>query len=275
MSDAEPSVALAVDHLKVDKVSIWNSSEASVLVKLTPLLSVFITGIALLVSSGIQVWQGTSGNQEKTETAWRGALEKVTLEDKQAIVAALEMQTFFEDKRYGEQARALATVILPKVTDPDAFDTALFAMRGGPRAMNERHYASMARAITNELHNLHASAMQSRGDGSVATDSTFGDFVEHPERFLNDTTQTRELHMAQADTWKLDSISDILHNTWRDARTQQLPRDTDLSGIALMNRDFSGIDFRNAGMDGAMFLGACKVRQEWLPSNVAVHCGKP
>lgn len=139
--------------------------------------------------------------------------------------------------------------------------------------MNERHYASMARAITNELHNLQTTAMQSRGEGIVASDSTFADFVEHPEKFLNDTTQTRELHLAQADAWKLDSISDILSTSWKAARNQQLQRDTDLSGIAIMNHDFSDIDFRSAAMEGTVFLGACKVRRDWLPPGVPVLCG--
>ena len=272
MEDAKTSVALSVDHLKVDRVSIWNSDRTGTLVKLAPLITAFVTAVALLVSTATNAWLSEAGMVERNNTAWRNALEKVSMEDKQAVVGTLEMQTFFGDKEYGKQARAIAAVLLPRVSDPSAFDTALYQMRNGSRSLNELHYATMARTITSSLHNLYVLAKGSRTADQLPPDSSFENFVQHPEAFVQGTAEADWLERAQGETWKLDSVSNILSDSWKQSNTHAIASSMDLSGIIFSGHDFSGIDFRAVDMEGSSFVGSCKVDPQALPSKVLVLC---
>ena len=99
-----------------------------------PLLALVVTAIALvyqskqfkttLIEQQKQSWRNQKQRREASEDAqWREALKLVSFKDQASSqVGLFAMQGFFSSERHGAQARTIASVILPNITNVNAFD---------------------------------------------------------------------------------------------------------------------------------------------------------
>jgi hypothetical protein len=106
-------------------------------------------------------------------------------------------------------------------------------------------------------------------------DQSFGAFLQHPRRFIDEQKHSDDLKEALIQIWELDSVSGALSTIWGGRPGDRPPVQiaSDLTGgITFLNNDFRGIDFRNTNMEGVAFYGNCKVDEEKVPPLVTQQC---
>jgi hypothetical protein len=267
MSDDDSSVAVSVGNIHVDKAVVTNQPPRSgreTLLKLTPLLSVLITGIALITSSGLQVWQTRSDSTQKTEEDWRAALDKVA-DQQDPLVGSLEMQSFMTNPKYRSRSGSIIAVKLPKIADAEEFDAAFAVMPDRIDKTNQDVLIHVARSISQDLQEHYNQDLKLLSTNKQAG-KTFSAFILNPDDFDLDA---KELTYVLTQTWKLDSTIRGLQRVWtrKDADTAVSPEGEDLSQIEFYGAgstvdkaiNFTGVSFKNADLSNSAFLGNCIV----------------
>jgi hypothetical protein len=281
MSSEESTVAVSVGNIHVDKAVVSTQppmSNRETLLKLTPLLSVLITGIALITSSGLQVWQTHSDSTQKTEEDWRAALDKVA-DQEDPLVGSLEMQSFMTNPKYRDRSGSIIAVKLPKIPDAEEFDAAFAVMPDRIDKTNQDVLIHVARSISQDLQDHYNDDLKLLPEGQ-RTGKTLSGFLLNPDDF--DLTAT-ELNYVLTQTWKLDSTIRGLQRVWtrKDADSAVSPEGEDLSQIEFYGAgstldkaiNFTGVSFKDADLGNSAFLGNCIVTD---PSAKAVsQCVTP
>ena len=276
MATPNSTPLVGVQKVDVENVNLsvpGKDSSAQKWIALTPLLSLLITALTLLSSSILQFYQGHSGSMQKEDSDWRSALEKVSLEQNSAAIGTFEMQSFLGTRRHRDQARSIATALMPNIVDKYEFDAAFFVLLEKTDQNNQNDILSIARSISNDLRELHQNATRANGCRLV-NDCSLSMFVMQPEQFLDSETQANELRQALTDAWKLESVCSGLSSIWgtKGSRTSVEPKKSDLSGIIFLNNDYSGVDFREASMQDTEFIGKCSVDKDKLPRGFLSNC---
>jgi len=87
-----------------------------------PLLSVLTLAVTIIT----QTLQQRDQERSRQDTIWRGTIEEFKSATQRnvafgGLLAQVKLKPFFKSTEYGEQANQLARLVLPRVTDRDAF----------------------------------------------------------------------------------------------------------------------------------------------------------
>lgn len=264
------STMVDVQNVDIDHVNLTNvskSNAAQTWVALTPLLTVLITAVGLVLSFWIQMVQQHNTARQKIDSDWRAAIEKAAANEGSSAFIALEMQSFEADPVYGRLAKSIAIGALPTVNNQFQFDTAYAGLIEHTEADDQDEVISIARNLSLRLMKLHDSALQGLQSDSGLADKSLANYVAHPERFYPEGARTPQLQEAEQAAWELDSVSAGLSTLWHGTKTIRAirPGSVDLSGVIFLNHDYKGIDFTRTSMDETYFFGDCSVDLERLP----------
>ncbi len=229
-----------------DKIRFWTAT-------LLPTLAFLVTAGTFLY----QIQQGKVAAQAQEDSQWRLALEKIAGDSQSAPIGALEMQSFFNSSRYDKESRPVAATLLPKIDDLSLFDVVFFDLLGKTTKQSQQELIVLARSLTSRLRDQWSACPKA----SLPADNSFAHFLKNPEDFYddNDQTQGKEEMKVDADEWKLDSVIHGLTELWQDPRSQVTPRGQDLAGIAFLNGNYKGVDFRGAQLSDTAFYGKCNI----------------
>jgi hypothetical protein len=191
-------------------------------------------------------------------------------------VGAFQMESFLDDKGHRDQAREIAATLLPKIEDKFTFDVLFFDLSSGITNDNQNQIVTLDGILVGKLRDDYDKAMSHKGSKPLPPDTSFANFIQHPDLFLDDESQSYLLADALNTAWELDSTSSGLSSAWKQgAGINVSPKDQDLSGIVLLNNDFSGIDFQEASsMRDAMIIGDCMINGTKIPEGVFKRCAK-
>jgi hypothetical protein len=255
-----------VDHMNI---AVREKTASSLnLTALTPLLSILIAGLTLLSTSLIQIYQSQRSAVQNEDTEWRNALEKISLDDEKAAIGTFEMQSFSEGERHKAQARSISAALMPNITDKYEFDAAFFVLLDKTDQSNQADVVAIARTLSNQLRSLYDTAVALKGCKGQPN-CTFAEFVDEPGNFYENATQSDALQRSLSDLWKLDSVSQGLSGIWHRRNGVDIhPGQLDLGGIVFTDHDFSNIDFSQAPLSEAEFLGNCPFKNGKLPTGV-------
>ena len=204
--------------------------------------------------------------REANEDAqWREALKSVSFRDAASSqMGVLAMQAFFASPAYSSQARAIAALLLPNISNAYAFDEVLSAM--GPPHTDRSNYHDLTGIAQmlgfDQRARFHISGPASRKNTPFLMESVSA-MKANPKDFDRDKDQ-----QTRVAAWELDTVSRTLRSVWTDKDPQKrlLPSGWRLSGAVLENGDCDGLDFSetdfsfgilfNSSFKGAHFAGA-------------------
>ena len=168
MAQLATSPLVDVQKVDIDHVNVGGtgkSSTSQTLNALTPLLTVLITAIGLVFTFCFQLVQNRTAGLEKVDTDWRTAVEKISPDEKAAAAGAFEMQSFYTDRKYSDQAKTIAAVVLPSVPDKTEFDAALFELLGNTSQQNQGQIITIAKGVSDQIRDLcHDFAIEENED---------------------------------------------------------------------------------------------------------------
>jgi hypothetical protein len=238
------------------------------------LIATLLPALAFVVTAGTFLYQMKQGNvatQAQEDSQWRSALEKIKTDSESAPIGALEMHSFFASRQYAKEARPVAAMLLESVDDRSVFDLVYFDLVYDKQHQNQEELITLARALTERLSTEQEKCMRAAGKQLPPPDGSFAEFLKAPEHFCDDE---KDLEKIDADTAKLDSVSQGLSDLWKNRHLHMSPAKQDLAGVAFLNGDFSGLDFRHAVLRGAGFYGDCHLTGAQLDQRESVdHCG--
>lgn len=199
------------------------------------------------------------------DAQWREALKSVSFRDPASSqIGAIAMQGFFGSSQYSSQARAIAALLLPNVSNVYVFEEVLSRM--GPPHTDRSNYhdvTGIARMLgLDERARLHISGAASKKNTPFLGEA-LGAVRANPKDSDRDKDQ-----QARVAAWELDAASRALRSLWTDKDPQKRlsPRGWNLSGAVLENGNFDGLDFTetdfslgilfNASFKAARFNGA-------------------
>jgi hypothetical protein len=266
MPEDDATTTVNVGNIHVDRATVTNPGpdRKQMLLQMTPLISLLITVVALVISSLWQVWQNRTTTSQKIDEDWRDSLEKIS-DDKDALISTLEMETFLKEPQYRARAEFVIGTKLPKIMDKDEYDAVFQDMRNRTILLNEMTLLTVSRSITSDLSSQYALLPKDKRDSN-----TFAAFVLDPE---SAGVEGASLNEVLTNTWKLDSTIRKLQAVWKSSGVSQ---NADVSGIAFYGGgqpaiDFTGISFpANADFGGSDFIGECIVTDPALKS--LNHC---
>ena len=181
--------------------------------------------------------------REANEDAqWREALKSVSFRDPATSqMGVLAMQGFFGSPQYSSQARAIAALLLPNVSNVYAFDEVLSTM--GPPHTDRGNYHDLTGIAQmlglDQRAKFHISGAASRKNTPFLMESR-GAMKANPKDFDRDKDQ-----QTRVAAWELDTVSRTLRSVWTDKDPQKRlsPSGWQLSGAVLENASFDGLDF--------------------------------
>jgi Pentapeptide repeats (8 copies) len=253
----------------------WSESFASAIGPSLPSAAAALTAIALLCQ--VVVTYRTAMLQNKTSTLvantdaqikedsqWRDAMKSVTLASPDgALVGAFEMESFFGSQAHGENARSIASTLLPAIDDTAGFDVVFFDLqhRISP-ILNEQAVAratryteiqidliGIGRMVANRARDLCQKATPTGCDTNDTGSPAFRRFVSSPGKVVKEFS---DLKLALAQSWELDSVGHGLAALWAGQRKQLDPETVDLSGVVLAGVDLTNTNFSQANLKGAL-----------------------
>ena len=176
------------------------------------------------------------------DTQWRDALKSVSFHDPASSqIAVLAMQGFFGSPQYSSQARAIAALLLPNVSNVYAFDEVLSRM-GPPHTdgSNYRDLTGIAQMLgLDQRARFHIAGAASKKNTPFLMESLSA-MKANPKEFDRDRDQ-----QTRVAAWELDTASRTLRSVWTDKDPQKRlsPSQWQLSGAVLENANFDGLDF--------------------------------
>ena len=222
---------------------------ASLLTPYTAVLAIILS-VFTLASQSCQ-FRRVSEQQESSaeQSQWRDALKSVSSKDESAVLSAtLQMQSFFDSRRYGTSARTVAVTLLPDVGSEAAFDAVYYDLRTRTTKKNEKDLITVAQVVTFNDWELCNEAVQ-----EMNCQAKFVDFVIDPRGFLSQhkvvstsqggDTGTQLVKRALRYSWEIDTVGRQLSALWKDQSTNPGPAQMDLSGLILGEFDFENVDF--------------------------------
>lgn len=266
MAQLKPSPLVDVQKVDIDHVNVGEtgkSGTSQTLNSLTPLLTVLITAIGLVFTFCYQLVQNRTAALQKVDTDWRAAVEKISLDEDSAATGAFEMQSFFKDPKYGEQAKTIAAVVIPSVANKSEFDVSFSELLKNADQQNQGQIISIARNVSDQIRETCDGFAASEKKDSGFCDRSLANFVINPQSYFSEATQSDQIKKVLTETWKLDTVDGGLSSLWRVRGFK--PGNADLSGIIFYNNDLQGVDLRQATLDGVLFVGTCKVDGSLLP----------
>jgi len=276
MAHADTSPLVSAQKVDIDHVNVaatGKSSTAQTLNALTPLLTVLITAIGLvftfcyqLVQNRTQLEQNRAAALQKVDTDWRAAVASISVNEGAAATGVFEMQSFFDDAKYGDQGRTIAALVIPVVPNRSEFDVAFFKLLTDTNEQNQVRIIAIAKSVSDQIRELcHDYAVENK-KGNGFCDRTIGDFMINPQNYFSEEKESDQIKKVLIETWKLDSADHGLSTLWRERKFK--PGTAELSGIIFYNTDLQGVDLRQASMDDVVFVGTCKVDPPLIPKDL-------
>jgi len=283
MAQLATSPLVDVHKVDIDHVNVGATGKSSIsqtLNALTPLLTVLITAIGLVFTFCFQLVQNSTEGSQKVDTDWRSAVEKVSPDEKVAATGAFEMQSFYTDHKYGDQAKTIAAVVLPSVPDKTEFDAAFFELLGNTSPQNQGQIITVAKGVSDDIRDLCNDFAIEEKKGPDFCDQHLADFLINPQGYYDEDTQSEQIKKVLTETWKLDSADGGLSTLWQKRTLWRKPifkpDSADLSGIIFYNNNLKGVDLRQATVDGVLFVGTCQVDSSLLPQGAPTpQCTPP
>lgn len=220
----------------------------------TPILAVFLTGVALVLQSqqfGASAKLQIDANEE---SQWRDAIKNISFKDPgTTLVSAFGMHSFFDSPRYSTQARTIAATLLPHVDNPDGFDNVFFDLLDTVNTSGQGHVIAMAKTLFNsqmDLYRVNELVNRPTAVNFQTLREMLGD--DDPPNFIQANSTSRR--QAAASAWMLDSISDGLESLWINKNA--MPKGADLGGVVFEHGQFNELDFSNANLQGGALYHA-------------------
>lgn len=244
------------------------------------LLPFLITAGTFVLSFAQQYRQHMDETQATRDSEWRKAIQQVSSKESEvAIQGAYEMESFLDDEQHGSQALSITSALLPNVNDQRFFDIILFGLLRKANQDNQRQFIALDVALATQLKDEYYRVVKTfTKKKPPPPDTTFSNFLMHPELFYPEGSESDKLAYVLLKTWELDSVSHGLAKLWNLEPRTVTPDGLYLSDIVLFNNDFSKVDFRHTlGMDKGLFVGDCKVNKMTLSPemDVKVDCAAP
>ncbi len=243
---------------------------------MVPLLSVLTLAVTIIT----QTLQQRDQERSRQDTIWRGTIEEFKSATQRnvafgGLLAQVKLKPFFKSTEYGEQANQLARLVLPRVTDRDAFrdlfDSVewhdLNEMAAVNRTMNTVYDELNARSAkltaaesnpepapsehgTKPIPHTPTPVPAARVSPLIPTP---GEEIEHEktelgiqERYVCDRID--EAFRSKALTWEKRPN---LESTW-------FPN-CDLSTVDFRDADLTAADFQNVNLEGAQLGQVTKI----------------
>jgi len=172
-------------------------------------------------------------------------------------MGVLAMQGFFGSPQYSSQARSIAALLLPNVSNVYAFDEVLSTM-GPPHTDrgNYHHLTGIAQMLGfDQRAKFHISGAASKKNTPFLMES-LGAIKANPKDLDRDKEQ-----QTRVAAWELDTVSRTLRSVWTDKDPQKRlsPSGWQLSGAVLENASFDGLDFTETDFSfGILFNSSFK-----------------
>ncbi len=196
------------------------------------------------------------------DAQWREALKLVSFRDPASSqIGVFAMQGFFGSPQYSAQARAIAGLLLPNVSNVYAFDEVLARM--GPPHTDRSNYQDLTGIA--QMLGLDQRARNHISGAAMKKNTPFlMESVSAMRAGSKDSDRDKDQQTRVA-AWELDSMSRTLRRLWtdKDPKKRLSPGGWPLSGAVLENGDFDGLDFSetdfsfgilfNASFQGARF----------------------
>jgi hypothetical protein len=197
--------------------------------------------------------------REANEDAqWREALESVSFRDPASSqMGVLAMQGFFGSPQYSSQARSIAALLLPNVSNVYAFDEVLSNL--GPPHTDRGNYHDLTGIAQmlgfDQRAKFHISGAASKKNTPFLMES-LGAIKANPKDLDRDRDQ-----QTRVAAWELGTVSRTLRSVWTDKDPQKRlsPSGWQLSGAVLEKASFDGLDFTETDFSfGILFNSSFK-----------------
>ncbi|MGA1987272.1 MAG: pentapeptide repeat-containing protein [Candidatus Sulfotelmatobacter sp.] len=186
------------------------------------------------------------------DTEWREALKDVSFKDpRSSLVGAFAMQGFFNNPRYRDQAREIASGLLANTINVSSFDEILTNMRDKTDGSNLAHMTSLAQMLGFAQRAKH----RMKGAASVTTAPFLTKDVDEIDPNPKDFEHNADQQLKVA-AWEIDSVSQFLRQLWRDPNKGLSPQHYVLTGTVLENGDFDNLDFSGSHLDFGILYNA-------------------
>jgi hypothetical protein len=229
-----------------------------------------LPAFAFLVTAFTFMWQIEQGKQAaraQEDSQWRSAVEKIGPTAPPAAVGVLEMKSFFVSD-YAKESRPVAASLLVAVDDPNIFDDVYFDLVNEATPTGDGNLIALARALTSRLKDTRDRCISARRPGRAQATPSLADFLDAPGDYCDNQS---DLDKIEADTVKLDSVSQGLSALWKNPTRKMTPKGEDLNGIVFLDGDFSKLDFQGASLIGSVFYGDCRLEGTSLDSNASLN----
>jgi Pentapeptide repeats (8 copies) len=227
------------------------------------------TAIALVLQVYVARSTANLQNAAQEDSQWQTAIKNVKSSDPDdALIGAYTMQSFFESRRYGQHARAIAATLLPAVREKTSFDEVFFGLRRGICGQTnqnckptydaeiEDELLGIGRGVATNAHDLFENMNSHNCDPNPCTNAMFRTWIADPNpNNLAVAGFDADMSLAIAYSWELDSVSQALRKTWAGKTKLMDPRNANLSGVILSGVDLTGADFSGANLQGTYFWG--------------------
>jgi hypothetical protein len=209
----------------------------------------------ILLSVSTLFYQSTLQRDASEDEQWREALKSVSFKDPlSSQISALSMQGFFSSRRYGSQAREIASILLTNVPNVNAFDEVMERM--GPAHTDSTNFGDLVGigqmlGLTQRAR-FHIQGAASRENTPFLMEAVSA--IEANPKNLDDKEQ-----QTRVAAWQLDTTSSTLRNVWtnNDPQKRLSPAaDQSLQAVVLENANFEDLDFTGAHFNWGILYNA-------------------
>ncbi len=231
-------------------------SWSAVIIALTPVFSVLIAAVTLLIST-LQANRNVSIEQSQAEESeWRDVIKNVSLGNRDSVQTGLfSLQGFFESRsRHADRARSIAVALLPFASSGDGFDIVLGSLLRQPTDSTQVDVLGVGRMVAAHERDLLNRAVKDHT--KLPADCVYqypGVFFKRGDCFEdNSTLNDKVLNDIWLYSWEIGSVSDDLVKLWKRPGGPFGPKGQNLSGVIFDGADLSDLDFSDANLEGAI-----------------------
>jgi Pentapeptide repeats (8 copies) len=217
-----------------------------------------ITTLVAVIIAALTFYNQTQESKAHTEAAedsqWTDVMRQISLKDSSIDTGIFGVQSFFDSKRHGVQAREVATALLPLVGNKDAFEIVAKGLVRHTDGGNQRDLIVIARAASENAWDLFHALDANKVPGKCPSKDVIAFLNGGGECYgYKEGEESPLAKRAWLYSWEIDSMSDYLVKLWQMRLPNLTPAGMNLSGIFLVNgKNLSNLDFQKSKFHGAV-----------------------
>ena len=219
------------------------------------LLVPFLSVLTLAVTIIAQTMQQRDQQRSRDDADWRQTIEEFKSASQRngamsGLMAQVKLKPFFQSPIYGDQANQLARLVLPRISDPDAFTDLFDSVEWhdlDQMAAVNRSLSSVYDMTTNRLNELTSAPKPQPSRPSVRSAALLPPAAAPSQNFV-DELQASQAAIQQEERYVCNQMGEAARAgrlTWN--------KRPNLEGAWFTNCDLERFDFRDAALTLASF----------------------